>query len=51
MQQLNIWLTGGQLEALLQALQMSHAFAVYGDGRDAHQATIEDIIAKIKGEL
>lgn len=41
-------LTKDELQATIKALKISQAFAVYGDGRDEHQAFIQRIIDKLE---
>jgi hypothetical protein len=42
-------LTKADLQMIVDALEISKAFKVYGDGRDAHQAAIDSILRKLVG--
>lgn len=37
-------MTKEQLEIVIKALEMYKAFAVYGEGRDKHQAAVQEVI-------
>ena len=43
-------LTSKELEVIEEALEMSKAFKVYGDGREKHQKEIDKIIKKLYSE-
>lgn len=44
-------LTENDLDIIEDALEMSAAFKVYGDGREEHQKTIKKLIRKLYTEF
>lgn len=47
---MHVELTEDQWQKVFDALQMSSAFAVYGEGREEHQAAIREIVDVLNAE-